>query len=91
MTIDGMNITKFRYCPAKLHWTFRFSLVHLCVRSSAADHWFTCCEDAAGGVSVSAQKQRAENSEDTLLRDFAGAEFSVPDDILGAIARGSGR
>jgi hypothetical protein len=40
---------------------------------------------SAGGVSVSAQKQRADNVGDTLLREFAGAEFSLPDDILGAI------
>ncbi len=45
---------------------------------------------SAGGVSVSAQKQRADNVGDTLLQEFAGAEFSVPDDILGAIGAAAG-
>jgi hypothetical protein len=45
---------------------------------------------SAGGVSVSAQKQRADSVGETLLREFPGAEFSMPDDIFGALGAVAG-
>jgi hypothetical protein len=41
------------------------------------------------GVSMSAQKQKAENIGNTL-KEFSGAEFNMPDDILGAIGETGG-
>jgi hypothetical protein len=38
--------------------------------------------EGEASVKISAQKQRADSVGQTLLREFPGAEFSMPDGIL---------